>query len=120
MERGDRTIAALCGLLGAVLIALEGLIDLARSVIYLAVGRGWHAFQPFDQGVIFLVLGLIVAVFSILGLHRREQRTTVAGVVLIVVAALGWLALGLGSGLLAIVGTVLVVVGGVVFLVSGL
>lgn len=120
MEHGDRAVAALFGLLGAVLIALEGLLDLVRSVIYLAVGRGGHSYQPFDQGVIFLVLGLIIAVFSILGVQRHQERTAVAGAVLIVVAVFGWVTLGLGSGLLAILGAILVMVGGVVFLVSGL
>ena len=120
MERiGDRRIAALCGLLGAVLIALDGLLDLVRSVLYLAIGRGGHAYLPFDQGVIFLVLGLLVAVFSFLGGVRRDAGATVAGAVLIAIAVLGWVALGLGSGLLSILGAILVLVGGIVFLASG-
>jgi len=116
---GDRRIAALCGLLGALLIALDGLIDVVRSVLYLAIGRGGHAYLPFDQSLIFLVIGLIVAVFSFLGGARREARAAVPGAVLIVIAVLGWVALGLGSGLLSILGAVLVLVGGVVFLASG-
>jgi len=115
----DRRIAAFLGLLGALLIGLEGLVDLVRSAIYLTVGSGVHAFLPFDQGVIFLFLGLLVGVFSFLGGMRGEGRATVAGAVLLVIVVLGWLALGLGSGLLAVLGAVLVLVAGVVFLASG-
>lgn len=118
-DPSDRRIAALCGLLGAALIALDGLLDLVRSVFYVVVGRGVHALLPLDQALIFFVVGLIVAVFSVLGGFRREGRATVAGAVLIVLAVVGWLALGFGSGVLAILGTLLVLVAGVVFLVSG-
>jgi len=115
----DRRIAALFGFLGAVLIGLEGLVDLVRSAIYLAVGSGVHAFLPFDQGVVFLFLGLIVGAFAFLGGMRGEGHATMAGAVLLVVVVVGWFALGLGSGLLAILGAVLALVAGVVFLVSG-
>jgi hypothetical protein len=40
-------------------------------------------------------------------------------VVLLVLVVVGWLELGLGSGLFALLGAVLALVGGVVFLASG-
>lgn len=115
----DRRIATLFGLLGAALILLEGFLDLVRGVVYLAVGRGGRAYLPFDQALIFLVVGLIVVLFSVLGGLRGEGRSLVAGAVLVVVVVVGWLAFGLTSGLLAILGGLLVLVAGVVFLVSG-
>jgi hypothetical protein len=118
-DAGDRKVGAVFGLLGAVLLALDGLLDLARGVLYLALGRGGHAFAPVDQGLILLVVGLIVGFFSVLGGLRPQARATVAGAVLVVIAIVGWLALGLGSDLFAILGTVLVLVAGVVFLVAG-
>jgi len=116
---GDRRVGALCGLLGAALIAVDGLLDLARGVYYLAAGHGWHSFYPFDQALILLVVALIIAVFSGLGGLRREGPGVVAGAVLIVLVVAGWLVLGFGSGVLAILGSILTLVGGVVFLVSG-
>jgi len=118
-DGGDRKVATVLGLLGAFLIACEGLLDLVRGVVYLAVGRGIHALAPFDQGVIFLVVALLIVVFSAMGMVRREGRATVAGAVLVVLAIAGWIVLGFGSGLLAVLGSLLVLIAGVVFLVQG-
>jgi len=117
-EFGDRKVAAVFGILGAVLIGLEGLLDLARGVYYLSVGHLGRAYVPFDQAIIFLVVALIVALFSVLGGVPREGRGVVAGAVLVVIAIVGWLPLGIASGVLAILGALLVLVSGVVFLVS--
>jgi hypothetical protein len=118
-EVGDRKVGAVFGLLGAVVLALAGFLDLASGVFDVVVGRSGHAYFPFDQGLIFVVVALIVGVFAVLGGLRGEGRSTVAGAVLVVVALAGWLVLGLASGLLPILGNLLVLVGGVVFLVSG-
>jgi hypothetical protein len=115
----DRRVAGLLGLLAAVLIGLDGLLDLARGLFSLAVGRVGPAYFPFDQGVILVAVALLVAAFSVMGGLRRDGRSTVAGVVLLVVVVVGWLALGLGSGLLSLLGALLGLVAGVVFLVSG-
>jgi len=118
-EPSDRRLAALLGLIGAALLALDGLFDLVRGVIYLAIGRGFHAFGPFDQAIIFFVVGLVAAGFAFLGGFRGPGRPVTAGVVLIVIAVVGWLALGFASGILALLGGLLILLGGVVFLLSG-
>jgi hypothetical protein len=118
MGTGDRAIGAVFGLVGAGLLVLDGLVDLIRGVVYLAIGRGTHAFGPFDQALLFVVVGLVVAFFSILGGLRRDDRGLVAGAVLVVIALAGWLVLGFGSGVLALLGSIFVLIAGVVFLVS--
>ncbi len=118
-DHTDRRIGVIFGLLGAVLIALEGLLALARGVFTVAVGHAGHAYYPFDQALILLVAALIIGAFSLLGGVPREGRATVAGVVLIVVVIVGWLELGFGSGVLALLGALLTLVGGVVFVVGG-
>ena len=117
--QGDRRLAAVLGILGAVLIALDGLLDLARGVFYVVVGRGDHAYLPFDQALIFFVVGLLVGVFAAMGASREEERALLVGVVLIVIVIVGWLTLGFGSGVLAILGALLVLLAGVIFLVTG-
>ena len=116
-DLGDRRLGAFLGLVGAVLIALDGFLDLARGIFYVLVSKGGHAFLPFDQALIDLVLAMIVAVFSAIGGLRGENRSLLGGVVLVVVVLFGWLALGLGVGVLSILGALLALVAGVVLLV---
>jgi len=117
-DGGDRRIAVAFGLLGAVLLVLEGLVDLVRGVVYLAIGRGLQAYGPFDQAVILVVMGLVVGLFAVLGRAHAEGRSLLAGIVLIVLAVIGWLGLGFGSGVLGLLGTVFLLISGVVFLVA--
>lgn len=118
MDGSDRGIGAALGLIGAILLFLEGFLDLIRGVVYLAVGHGMRAFGPFDQALLLLVVGVLVAVFSVLGAVRRQDRSLVAGAVLVVIAIVGWLALGFASGVIALLGTLFVLIGGVVLLVA--
>lgn len=115
----DRRLAGLLGIVGAVLIALEALLDLVRGVVYLAVGHGAFGLGAFSEALILLVFTLLVIVFSVLGSQRQEGHAVVAGVVLVVLVVVGWLGLGVGSGLFALLGLLLVLIAGVVFLVAG-
>jgi len=115
----DLRIASWFGLLGAALLFVQGIVDLLLGVISLAVKHPGPAFGVFDQGVILVVVGIIVAFFAAVGRLRGEGRSVVAGVVLIVLALVGWIALGFGSGILALLGSVLIVVSGVVYLLAG-
>lgn len=114
----DRAVGAVCGFLGAALLILDGLLDLVRGVIYLAIGRGLRAFGPFDQALVFIVIGGVVAVFTALGGVRRQSRAVAAGAVLVVVALAGWLVLGFGTGVLALLGSIFILIAGIVFLVT--
>lgn len=118
MAETDRGIATVLGLVGAVLFGFEGFLDLLRGVIYLAVGHGVRAFGPWDEALLLIVVAILVALFSVLGGSRRSDRALLAGVVLVVIAIVGWLALGFGTGVLALLGSVFVLLGGVVFLVA--
>ncbi|MGP8074684.1 MAG: hypothetical protein ACLQD9_09070 [Thermoplasmata archaeon] len=115
----DRRIASLFGFLGTALLLVAGILDLLSGVFYFAVGHGGRAFGSFDQGLIFVVVGLIVGFFVATARMEGSDRTVVVGVVLLVLAILGWLALGFGSGVLALLATICILVSGVVFLVAG-
>ena len=115
---GDRGIAAVFGFVGAALLVIQALFDLVRGVVYLAFGHGIRALGPFDQAVIFLVLAAVVVLFSILGAVRSKDRAIVSGVVLIVLAIVGWIFVGFGSGVLALLAGIFILISGIVFLVS--
>jgi len=118
MEPGnDRGIAALFGFLGGVFLALDGLLDLVSGAVYVAIRRNFAALGAFDEGIVLVVLGLVVAFLALLGRHRAHDRSLAAGIALVLLAFLGWLALGLGTGVLAVLGLIFVLISGILFLV---
>ncbi len=116
---GDRRLGVLFGLLGTALIVVDGLVDIIGGAVFLALGRGLRAAGAFDQGLLYLVFGLLVGFFVVLGRSRGEDRSLAAGLVLVVLVIVGWLVLGTASGLLAVLGSVLVLIAGILYLVAG-
>jgi hypothetical protein len=117
MADDERRIATIFGLLGALLLVLEGLIELVTGAFLLAVGRGWAAFGAWEHAVLVLVVGVIVGLFAAYGRSRAADRSLAAGIVLVVIALVGWLALGLTAGLAGVLGTLLVLISGILFLI---
>jgi hypothetical protein len=115
----DRRLGMVLGLLGAALIVLEGLLEAIGGVIFLAVGRTMRAFGFWDHALLLLVVGLLMGFFAVLGRSRDTDRSLPAGVVLVVLVVVGWLVLGVTSGVLALLGSILVLVAGILFLLSG-
>ncbi len=115
----DHRVASLFGLLGAALLIVQGILDLASGVVYLAVGHGGRAFGSLDESLILIVVGFIVAFFAAVGRTRGEERSIGTGVVLVVLALVGWLILGFGGNVLGLLGTILILISGVVYLLAG-
>jgi hypothetical protein len=117
-DGGDRRLGFIFAAIGAALFLLAGVLGLISGAVFLALGHGAHGLDAWSHAVVLLVLGLIVGVFAMIGRGRGRDQALMAGVVLLVLALVGWLALGLGFGLLSILGEVCVVVGALVFLLS--
>ncbi len=116
--RSDRWIAGTFGLVGAVLIVLDGVLGILGGVLSWATGRAGHPFAALDHGFVLIVVGTLLGFFAVLGRVGRDEYALAAGAVLVVFAILGYLLLGFGNGVLALVGSVLVLIGGVIFLVA--
>jgi hypothetical protein len=116
---GDRQLAMVLGIVGALLIVLEGLVDLVRGVVFVAFGHGYLGVSFVGQSVLFIVVGLLIGFFALIGRTRGGERSLAAGVILVVLAIVGWLALGFASGVLALLGSVFVLVSGILYLVEG-
>jgi hypothetical protein len=115
----DRRLAMILGLISALLLVLDGIVSFARGFAYLALGSGYRAVgAALGQSVVLVVVGLVVGILSLLGRSPGQDRAVVAGIALIVIAIVGWLALGLGYGVLGILAVVFAFLAGIFFLLS--
>ena len=117
--QGDRRLGLVFGVVGSVLIVLDGLLRVIVGVVLIAFGHGLRAIGTWDQALVLIAVGLITGFFSRYGRSGGKDQGLTAGVVLIVLAVIGWFALGWGSEVLALLGAILVLIGGILFLVSG-
>lgn len=115
---GNRGLALLFGLLAALVFILAAVIDFVGGFVFLVVGSGGHALGAWGRSVIDLVVGLLVGLFAVLGRSGDRDRTVAAGVVLVVLAFVGWFGLGFGDELLALVAVLFALVSGILYLVS--
>lgn len=116
---GDRRLGLIFGVVAAVLLVVDALLRFLVGIVFLATGRELAALGSADEAVIFLVLGLVIGFFAVLGRSRGADRSLAVGIILIVLALVGWLALGFGSSLLAILAAVFTLIAGILFLVAG-
>ncbi len=106
------------GLLGGLLIGLAGLFSLLLGALDLALGRPFTAAGYGTEGLVLLVVGGLSAVFAHLGYRQWSARPLSSGVVLVVLAVLGWAVLGLGANFVALIGGLFVFLGGVLYLLE--
>jgi|SRR5271170_1441671 len=112
----NRSLGFVFGILGAVLIVLEGILDFLRSAIFLAVGHPFLAWDEFTASLLFVVLGIVLGLFVALGRARDRDRALASGVVLVVLAILGIFVLGQANGLLGLLGTIFILIAGLLYI----
>jgi hypothetical protein len=117
-DGGTRGIAFLFALLAALLFVVAGVVDFVGAFVFLAFGAGGHAFGAWYRSVVFVVVGVLVGAFAIFGHSGDRERTLAAGVILVVLAVLGWLVLGFGGDLLAVLGALFSLIAGILYLVA--
>jgi len=114
----ERTLGHLFGLVGGVLIAVGGLAAVIFGFVDLALGRTLGAAGALGEAVILFVLGALVLLFAHLGEHGWKERPATSGVLLVVLAIVGWAALGLGTNVLALIGGVFALLAGVMYMIE--
>ena len=116
---GDRRLAVIFGLIAAALLVLDAILRFAIGILFLATGRGFLGLGSFAGSILFVVVGLLVGFFAVVGQSRQADRSLGVGVVLVVIAVLGWLVLGFSGSLLAILAGVFTLISGILFLAAG-
>lgn len=117
-ELTERRLGWGFGLLGAALIAIAAVVSLAFAIADVAIGRGGGAIVMSTEALLLLVVGGLALFFAYLGHRTWSDRPIVSGVLLIVIAAVGWGVLGLGDSVIALVGALFVFLAGVLYLVG--
>jgi hypothetical protein len=114
----ERTIGHLFGLVGGLLVLVGGLVAVIFGTVDLALGRMLGAANALSEAVVLFVVGALVLLFAHLGEHAWKERPVATGVMLVVLAVIGWAALGIGGNLLALIGGVLALLAGVLYLIE--
>ncbi|MGI0071065.1 MAG: hypothetical protein ACRECT_03210 [Thermoplasmata archaeon] len=116
--QGDRGLAVVFGILATIFLLAAAVLRVLVGIADAATGHGFLALGSASDAVIFFVMGILVGVFTVLGRSRAADRSLAVGIILIVLAIVGWLALGFGGSLLAILAAVFALISGILFLVS--
>ena len=106
------------GLVGGLLFLLGALVALALGTVDLVKGHTFGALDAWAETIVLIVVGGLTMFFAYLGHRTWRDRPLAAGLLLVVLAALGWAVLGLGANLLAIVGALFAFLAGILYLVG--
>lgn len=106
------------GLLGGGLIALGGLVSLIVGTAELFLGRPNGAIGAASNAVVLFVVGGLAMFFAWLARHDWSARPFSSGVLLVVLAVVGWAIVGIDASLLALIGSLFAFLAGVLFLIQ--
>ncbi len=119
-ELTERKLGWGFGIAGGVLLFAAALVALIIAVADLAVSRPVSAATSATEAILFFVVGGLALLFSHLGYRSWSDRPIVSGVLLVVIAIVGWAVLGLATHVLALAGALFVFLAGVLYLVGPL
>ena len=106
------------GVLGGGLLLVGALVSFLVGIVDLAAGRAFGAIDAWSATVLLGIVGGLSMLFARLAYRSWNNRPLSGGILLIVVAVVGWAALGLGANVLALVGALFVFLAGVLFLIE--
>jgi len=114
----ERSLGHVFGLVGGLLIALGGLVAFVFGVGSLALNHPATGIGDIGEAFLLGVVGVLVLLFSHLGEHAWRDRPVSTGVMLAVLAIVGWIGLDLDTNVLALVGGIFALIAGVLYLIE--
>jgi hypothetical protein len=119
MDESNRGLGHLFGIVGGALICLGGIIAAVFGIADAALGRGIGlGVASLSEALLLFVVGGLVLFFTYLGGSSRNERALTSGILLVVLAVVGWGVLGLGGNLVALVGSLFAFLAGLLYLVD--
>jgi hypothetical protein len=114
----ERGIGHIFGLVAGLLVAVGGLIALLFAVANTVLGHPYSAVAAGSEAIVLFVVGGLILLFTHLGEHAWKDRPLTTGVLLVVLAVVGWATLGYGSNVVALIGGLFALVAGVLYLIE--
>jgi hypothetical protein len=114
----ERGLGHLFGLIGGALIIVGGVVAAAFGFADLVLGHTFGAMSALGEAVVLAVVGALVMLFAYLGDHEWRDRPVASGVLLVLLALIGWAVLGLGVNVLALVGGIFALLAGALYLIE--
>jgi hypothetical protein len=118
VELTERRLGYGFGLLGGGLILVGALLSFVVGTVDLVVRQPYGALGALSGAVILLVVGGLALFFAYLGHGAWRDRPLASGILLVLLAGIGWLVLGLGANVVALVGALFVFLAGVLYLIE--
>jgi len=114
----ERALGHLFGLIGGALIIVGGVVTASFGIADMILGRALSAAGALGEATVLAVVGVLVLLFAYLGEHEWRDRPVASGVLLALLALIGWGALGLGGNALALVGGIFALLAGALYLIG--
>lgn len=118
VELTERRLGYGFGLLGGALFLVGALVSVVSGTLDFVVRHPFGALGAMSQAVVLFVVGGLALFFAYLGHRTWSDRPLVSGVLLVLVAGVGWIVLGLGANVIALVGALFVFLAGVLYLIE--
>jgi len=104
------------GLLGGVLIVVAAIVSVLVGTVDLVTGRFGGALDAGTEAILLFAVGALGLFFSYLAYRPWSDHPITPGVLLVVIAAIGWGVFGLGGNVIALLGALFVFLAGLLFL----
>jgi hypothetical protein len=114
----ERSLGHVLALVGGVLIGLGAIVAFLFGSAELLIGHLMMGVGAIAEAFVLLVMAALVLVFAHLGEHAWKDKPGTNGLILVVLALVGWIGLGVGSNVVSLVGALLVVLAGVLYLIG--
>jgi hypothetical protein len=114
----ERWMGHLFGLIGGALFIVGGVVSAAFAFADMILGHVGTAMAALGEATVLGVVGALVLLFAYLGEHEWKDRPVAPGVLLGLLALIGWTVLGLGTSVLALVGGIFALLAGALFLIE--
>jgi hypothetical protein len=114
----ERRLGWAFGLVGGVLIVVGALVSAFVGSFDLAMGRFAGALGAGSEAVLLFAVGALALFFAYLAHRPWSDRPLIAGILLVVIAVIGWGVTGLGGNVVALLGALFVFLAGLLFLLQ--